>query len=186
MTQKPDETVPWWTQAGTILGPPPAAFANLPDTGVWLPALHDAGYEQIVTLGDTSNYETVLGVVIYQHEDKHLMVEIETTDRTATTFFVARENAAAFWIDKMPQLTAMVAQASQTEEIQRIRKTIVAYVRHGSGTLTIDEEGEVSRDEAERERKRRLYRKQEIAREKAANAKATPDASSAGGPDGHA
>jgi len=128
----------------------------------------------VVTIGDTVNYETVLGVVINQHDDGHLLVEIDTTDRTATTFFVAEKHAAAFWIDKMPQLTAMVAQSSQTEEMQRIRKTIVAYVRHGKGTSTIDEEGEIALDEARREAERRIYRKQEIAKEKAAAAATAP------------
>ena len=151
-----DNSVPWWSQAGIDMGPKPPGYPDKPPTEEWM---DEAGYEKVLSLGDERCLEEDINVVIwafggFRSADHHLIVNVSSVYAELTEFFVNRENSAAFYLVKLPELSNLVSATSLGDNVRRIRKTIVAFARHGQGKRTIDEEGEDSLDDVERARER--------------------------------
>jgi hypothetical protein len=76
--------------------------------------------------------------------------------------FVRPEYVTGFFFTEAPKLISAWAQAETARQLQKIAKTLIAFVRHGHGEDTIDESGDYSEDD-QREWKKR---KRQIAKEK--------------------
>lgn len=157
-----DNLVAWWSQAGVTMGPKPPQYPDEPPAEDWM---EKAGYAKVLTLGDSGCLETDISLDVqafrnFRSNDHHLIVTIWSIEAELTEFFVNRENSAAFYLMKLPELAAMISAEPLIDNVRRIRKAVVAYARHGQGRRTIDEEGEVSLDQEERSRERRRRREQ--------------------------
>lgn len=82
--------------------------------------------------------------------DKHLFVELWNIDSGQGSFFVTSEDTSAFmatwWLDFLYKQSIAVIST----QMQRIAKTLVAFVRHDHGEHVIDENGEMSYDDRRR------------------------------------
>lgn len=65
-------------------------------------------------------------------------------------YFVADEHAAAFLAERWPAILGVIAARQQSDALCTIARSIVAFVRHGHGTDTIDDEGRGSYDDYQR------------------------------------
>ena len=169
-----DKTVPWWSPAGVEMRPRPTEYQDEPTEIVssdeWM---GKAGYLNLVTIGDRYCMDTDMAVTVWAFGDSgsashHLVVSLMGTDYELAEFFVGRESALAFWLEKLPSLVTMIRDSSLADNVRQIRNAIIAYVRHGEGKRTIDELGETSLDEAERSRERLAARRAREAKASAA------------------
>jgi hypothetical protein len=119
-------------------------------------AMEAAGYWRLAKLGNASDYETEFEILIFtHHEGRHLFVELWSGDYQACEFFVGMENRAPFMVEALPKLMHPLLSAEFAREMRAIRKTLVAFVRHGQGTDTISEEGDWTLDEERQEQRNR-------------------------------
>ena len=133
----------WWTPQGFTTGEPPAAYAELRGSRR---EPKEVGYELIIQPRDEFSD---LQVMIYTHKD-HLHVQVWNHDCALSEFFVARSDEDLFFATWYVEFRRSAAQVNQAECLERIARTLTAFVRHGHGEDTIDEFGEESRDDENR------------------------------------
>jgi hypothetical protein len=154
-----DQLRAWWTSGGWERAPAPAQFqAADMEVGDFDRALEAADYHLMVQLGGSLElYELK---VWRSRTDQHCYVDLWDVEGEWSSFFVSSGHADAFIIDKLPMIMQALAAVQISDELRKIRRTLVAYVRHGQGTDTIDEYGEDTEDDTRR-RRREWYRRQE-------------------------
>jgi hypothetical protein len=144
----------WWTPQGFVRREMPPAFRAFLENGNdddWERGLADAGHEKrhLFSNGKFPGLE----IRIYRHwlgMESHLYVAVGDTNdgssgyRCLSEFFVSERDVNAFFASWYVAFVRSAAQSEQAESIARIAKTLVAFVRHGHGTDTIDEYGEES------------------------------------------
>jgi hypothetical protein len=69
-------------------------------------------------------------------------VETETVLAWQTRFFVAEQNRDVFFATWYPDYVAKAATANKANELEKLTRAIVAWIRHGRGIETIDEYGD--------------------------------------------
>ena len=148
--ETPRANASWWTPLGWLREPEPESFhafktADFGDLS-WEQMLRKCGYE-IAGLGNQVAYP-VFQIAVREYCDqathvRHLFIEIEDPETTFARMFVAEENIAAFFFDKLPSLLRTCRQLNDPP----IGKAIVGFVRHGHGETVICEDGLESREE---------------------------------------
>jgi hypothetical protein len=149
MSTEAPKVYAWWTPGGWEQRPGPAEYAPVEaaDTDID-EAMKAAGYHRLTKLGDAGNFETDYEVsVSVNAPDQHLFVEMWGIDCQLCEFFVAAEHRAPFILDALPWMLATSAGTEIVNNLRAIRKTLVAFVRHGEGEGTIDEYGERTADD---------------------------------------
>ena len=129
----------WWRPDGWVEMPTPVPFVAALDaekqTGAkWHDSLRGAGYHRLFSYGCTNEYETAFEITVFSHE-KHLLVEVLSTEALIVEFFVDGMKRAAFLADKLPTMLSGYLHIEMAAELQRLRKAVVAFVRHGSGEI---------------------------------------------------
>lgn len=153
----PPATRSWWSPAGWTQAPGPGPFegtlySDVPDDGSdWDTELRRAGYmREGGMVPDESEISSAGYIAVYRHTD-HLAVETSDLNGQTALFFVAGKDIAAFRTTLLPPMVQAAATAWMAEEMRLIRRTFVAFVRHGHGESTVDEDGTQDRDERLRE-----------------------------------
>jgi hypothetical protein len=163
----------WWTPGGWENLPAPEPFP-IPEqvTIGWDEAFSAAGYSTVIQAGDTSDYNTSTEVKVSVQTDGHLHIAMWAVDTFLAEFFVAEAHRVSFIVDRLPTLLRDFAHHEAAIEMRRITKAILAFIRHGHGEDTIDEDGEFSRDDRIRAAEQRAHRRARETREAAEAAKA--------------
>jgi hypothetical protein len=141
---------------------PPAfrAFLESGNDDDWERGLAKAGYKKrhLFSSGKFPGLE----LRIYRHRlESHLYVAVGDTNdglsgyRCLSEFFVAERDRNAFFATWYVEFMRSMAQVVQSESIATIARTLVAFVRHGHGTDTVDEDGEDSYDDRLRRARQR-------------------------------
>jgi hypothetical protein len=120
----------------------------------WEQCLEDAGYERLLASFRSDELE----IAIYAHTiESHSLVEICDVAGSLSEFFVAEQDDNAFFASWYMEFLRSVAWSEQAKSLAKIARTLVAFVRHGHGKETIDEDGMLSHEEIEsvQERNRR-------------------------------
>ncbi len=170
----------WWTPEGWETRPPPQPWviATRQSEGEridWRQAQRAAGYHEMCRFGDTDNYDTNADVKVYTCEqDQHLLIDVWACDYQLAEFFVSPHHRVPFMVDRLPQLVSALSSQllhpNLAEEVRKLRKAVIAFVRHGSGEHVIDDDGETSLDDRRRFNERRRAREQAEAAAKKAKA----------------
>lgn len=155
----------WWSPAGWSQAPGPepfeaTLFSDVPsDSSDWDTELRRAGYfREGGVVPDESEISSAGYIAIYRHSD-HLAVETSDLNGGTSLFFVKGENIAAFRAVLLPPMVQAAAAAWMAEEMRIIRRALVAFVRRGHSTDTINEDGTQDRDEWLREMAARQARR---------------------------
>jgi hypothetical protein len=165
-----DDQKSWWTPNGWVRSPPPPPFLasiELEDAQVWDEVLAKNGYNKLHQFGDSA-LETVIDVTVWRHADEHLIVAVSDCDRMLAEFFVSDVHSTQFIVERLPILLSGYGLIET--ELSTIRKTLIAFVRHGHGVRTIDRYGEESLEEMDESAER--WREAKAKRAAAERAKA--------------
>jgi hypothetical protein len=131
----------------------------------WTEILNANGYEKSGQIGEP--YDLVEAGIWRQEEDGHLLVELNIgADDYSNRFFVRPEHVVHFFLTEAPKLAGAWAQVETAYQLQKITKTLGAFVRHGHGVDTIDEDGDRSLDDERHFRQWILERQIARAKEK--------------------
>lgn len=149
----------WWTPQGFIFQDPPPAYIAAWGNGTdWAECLKGAGYEAIASYGQGDAPD--LEVRVYWHNtEAHLFVDVWNWDCGLSDFFVAEQFRNAFFASWYVEFLRSAAQIQQAVHVAMIAKSLLAFVRHGHGTRTIDEYGDESYEERVRREEDWLRRK---------------------------
>ena len=178
MSAAEHQPMSWWTPEGWETRPPPEPWviANSGEDGIdWRQARRAAGYHEMCRFGNTTDYETTADVGVFTCEhDQHLLVELWAADYQLAEFFVSPRHRVAFLVDRLPllvsNLSSQMSYPSVAEEVRKLRKGVIAFIRHGSGEHVIDDSGETSIDDRRRFAEQQRYEKQRKAAAAAAKA----------------
>jgi hypothetical protein len=142
----------WWTTTGWRKKAEPKVYANMSLEGNsdWEKLLKKTGYRLRTHCG--GRIYDPFSIKIYEYRNsadkvRHLLVVIYNEDgRLLSLFFVDHEDQMIFFADWYSSFVKEIAVLQQAEMLQRIAKTLVAFVRHGHGCGTIDENAQRSFD----------------------------------------
>jgi hypothetical protein len=162
----------WWTPDGWTQSDAPEAYsvADQAKTG-FDQSLEANGYRMLHKIGDSGQFITDVDIEVREHTDRHLYVGMGDCNGMLDEFFVAPQHHTPFMVDRFPGLIRDLASHEAASEWRTIRRAIVAFIRHGEGTDTIDEYGEYTFDDAKRAAAdRRRIAERKAAEERAAKA----------------
>jgi hypothetical protein len=146
MDEQEPKNATWWTPEKYLRAPEPKGFSRLEGDGDWVKILENGGYHEDTRYGD--EFDDLQVYVYRQNDDRHLFVELWDSNSALACFFVAAEHADAFYSTAYLQLVRSAALAVQSSLLRRIEKVLIAFVRHGHGTSTIDRHGGWDADDA--------------------------------------
>ena len=141
MAEYPDNLpVCWWTPAGYETAALPPSFVQAckmdNDQQDWNADMRSAGYEALDS-NDPEGSSYGVKAWRYRATRPHLLVELWDFNGQLAVMCVEWRYQAAFLFDKWPALLRNqrgIEEASPT-------KAIIAFIRHGHGESTINEEG---------------------------------------------
>lgn len=133
----------------------------------WSADLRAAGYNCDISANEPDDGMSTYHITVWRHPGDrdsrpHLFVEIWDMDGSPAHMFVAEQNIAPFFFDKLPELIRNQREINAPN----VAKSLVAFVRHGHGPLTISEHGDENRDERQRRLDREAYERDRKAQEK--------------------
>ena len=146
---------PWWTASGWQKKAAPEVYRDmfLKAETDWEKLLQETGYKSRAYYGGKFD---PLQIKVYECRTEehpypvlHLFVEIwdESEGQNVSLFFVEAEDEKIFFATWYPNFLKEAAALQQAIALERIAKTLTAFVRHGHGDDTIDEFGHQSYDD---------------------------------------
>jgi hypothetical protein len=137
--------VEYWTPQGLTSGEPPPTWTAVCATKKTDSDLNENGYGKLVEIG--KDYD-LIHIWVWEHADGHLWINTGS-EGYHQHLFVKPEHASAFLFNEVPKLTSIWVQAETASQLQKIAKTLIAFVRHGHGEETISEDGDYSLDDSQ-------------------------------------
>ena len=111
----------WWTPTGWRRAPVPAPYTEAHRNAHVQIDYRGARYTRLL-LTHREDYDVLPHYCLFLHDvDGHLYVEIWDMGGGVAEFFVAEEDAAAFWVDKYPMMIQARAAARIAEQVDACR-----------------------------------------------------------------
>jgi hypothetical protein len=144
MEQEPADTVWWCQKDGFELLPAPGPLRDADQAAeagqAWDTALGAAGFDQRDPFGCRNTGGIEVGW--WRHRDGGVLLDWDdgVFGQVIRVWLPDDAEAAAFMFTHLAGWSVLAA----VEDLAAIRRTLAAFVRHGHGTRTIDETGEVT------------------------------------------
>jgi len=165
--------VMWWSTDGWSWREAPAQWEHVianSDTDTDWDHCMGKEYSQLFRIGsvDGEYYDDNAQITIYatKGDAPHLYIEVLAFDALLCEFFVAERDRAPFIVDKLPAL--LQAFPPHNDDLNKIRRALTAWIRHGRGEHVVDPEAIETLDERRERLEQKHAREAWKAKQKAA------------------